>query len=349
MHLPELDDISEQTMTNELITAARQGWTPDDLRHVLGPAVVPLLRAAHPRVPGVAHPRIAAAWDRHLGEVADDTPAAPDHRARQVLAGDLWHLPAFTDTDVYTDRHALLRGGDAASGPSPAQRRARQRITGLLRKARSTTFAAEAESLVAKAQQLRQRYRLEHALDEGPEELGDVVSVRVHLHAPWIRFQFLLLGSVAVPNSCRTVLSGEVGIATLLGHPDDVRHCLELFTSLNHQRDYFMRHSPGATAAHRRGQTSAYRRSFLFAYANRILDLLHQATMDVPADAGASGGALPVLARRDAVAEEVRDRIFPHTSGMSFGHRHCHSGSTDGVAAAERSHLGPSRTTLNSA
>ncbi|HHU66549.1 DUF2786 domain-containing protein [Corynebacterium sp.] len=349
MYLPDFNDISHETIINELAFAAARGWTPDDLRHTLGPVVIPFLRESRPHLFAVTHTRIAAAWDRQLRTLVSDTTAEPDHGTLRALAVELVSLPAFTDADTYVEQHVLLRHNRAATGDSPEQVRARQRITGLLRKARSTIFPAEAESLVAKAQQLRQRHRIEHALDDVPEDPEDVVSVRIHLHAPWVRFQFLLLGSVAFPNSCRTVLSDSIGIATLVGHPDDVRHCLELFASLNHQRDYFMRHSPGATHASHHGQTSAYRRSFLFAYANRILDLLDTATTDVPTEQGTSGNALPVLARRDRAAEEMRDRIFPHTSGIRFGHSHHHPGASDGIAAAERSHLGPARTSLNSA
>ena len=349
MYLPDFNDISHETIINELAFAAARGWTPDDLRHALGPVVIPFLRESRPHLFAVTHTRIAAAWDRQLRTLVSDTTAEPDHGTLRALAVELVSLPAFTDADTYVEQHVLLRHNRAATGDSPEQVRARQRITGLLRKAESTTFAAEAESLVSKAQELRQRYRLTHALDGDGGELGAVVSVRVHLHAPWVRFQFLLLGAVAVPNACRTVLSASIGIATLVGHPDDVAHCLELFASLNHQRDYFMRHSPGAAAAKGRRQTAAYRRSFLFAYATRIGDLLEAATTEAPAGDVDSSAALPVLVRREVAAEETRDRIFPLTSGMRFGHSHHGSGAADGVAAAENSHLGPVRTGLNSA
>ncbi len=349
MHLPHVHDASRQTVLDELVAAAARGWTPDDLRHVLGTGVTVLLREAHPRALAVAHPRIAAAWNRQHRTLVGVTATEPDHDTRRTLAGKLMNLPPFTDADTYTDQHALLRNGGVGAEATPEQLRVHQRITGLLRKARSTTFAAEAEALVAKAQQLRQRYRIEHALDDGPEEPDDVVSLRVHLHAPWVRFQFLLLSSVALPNSCRTVLSRSIGTATLLGHPADVRHCLDLFTSLNHQRDYFMRHSPGAAYAAHCGETTAYRRSFLFAYANRIMDLLDTATADVPTDTEIPGKTLPVLARRDRAAERMRESLFPHTSGMCFGHSPHLSGAVDGTVAAERSHLGAARTSLNSA
>ena len=327
MYLPDFNDISHETIINELAFAAARGWTPDDLRHALGPVVIPFLRESRPHLFAVTHTRIAAAWDRQLRTLVSDTTAEPDHGTLRALAVELVSLPAFTDADTYVEQHVLLRHNRAATGDSPEQVRARQRITGLLRKAESTTFAAEAESLVSKAQELRQRYRLTHALDGDGGELG----------------------AVAVPNACRTVLSASIGIATLVGHPDDVAHCLELFASLNHQRDYFMRHSPGAAAAKGRRQTAAYRRSFLFAYATRIGDLLEAATTEAPAGDVDSSAALPVLVRREVAAEETRDRIFPLTSGMRFGHSHHGSGAADGVAAAENSHLGPVRTGLNSA
>ena len=338
------------TIVDLLVDAARGGWTPDDVRHLLGPSVDPFIAAARPRVEAVAPDTVRAAWEHQRPDPGTSHTRQCPTPAMEKIADRLVGLPSFPDADVLTDLHLLQPRSPDPDGLSLERRRARQRITGLLRKAESTTFAAEAESLVAKAQQLRQRYRIDDVLAGGPPPgPGDVVSVRVRLKAPWVRQQFLLLSRVAFTNSCRSVLTRSVGIASLVGHPDDVRHVAELFASLNHQRDYFMRTLPGARQAARAGQTSAYRRSFLFSYAVRVGDLLAAAADEVSLTPQEESGALPVLARRDEVSRAAVDRLFPRTTGMSFGHGHHASGSADGVRAAERSRLHPADTAVESA
>ncbi|QGU05079.1 DUF2786 domain-containing protein [Corynebacterium comes] len=330
------------TIVDRILAAARLGWAPDDIRHLVGSSVDPFLAVARPQVEAVAPDTVRAAWrrqchspdNRHTGECATGR--------METIAEKLRDLPVFRDTELLTDLH-LLRGRDLdPAGLSTDQRRAQQRITGLLKKAESTTFAAEAEALVAKAQQLRQRYRIDNVQSGhlSPEP-GDVVSLRVRLTAPWVRQQFLLLSRVSFANSCRSILNRSVAIASLIGHADDVRHVAELFASLNHQRDYFMRTAPGAHEAARERQTLAYRRSFLFSYAIRIGDLLTAAAEEVALTPHEEKNILPVLAHRGVMSGAATDRLFPHTTGISFGHEHHASGAADGVRAAERSRLEP--------
>lgn len=347
-HVDLLDHL-HRLITDHLVRAAQRGWTPEDLRHAVGPEVDAFLPSAHALATAVAQPRISAAWHRQMVGAPALSPFEIPLGDVDTLAERLLTLPVFHDSEIYHDSHVLTRPENPWSALSAEQRRALQRIRGLLSKAESTTFEAEAETLIAKAQQLRQRYRIETVTPGSEEVPVTIVSTRVHLRAPWVRFQSLLLGAVAVPNSCRSVLEESVGIATLLGDPDDVRHCLELFASLNHQRDYFMRHSPGAEEAARRGETARYRRSFLHSYALRILDLLSAANSESPTDQESNASALPVLACRDKAVDAARDRVFPRLGTIAFGHRHHHGGAVDGASAAERSHLGPEATGLDSA
>lgn len=330
------------TIVDRLVVVACLGWTPDDLRHLFGPAVDPFLFTAHTQVLARAPETIQAAWGRQCRPAENLRSSECPIGEMEKIAHRLRVIPALADADLLTDVHLLHDRELASTGLSAEQRRAQQRITGLLKKAESTTFVAEAESLVAKAQQLRQRYRIDHLPPAGSSpETGNAVAVRIRLKAPWVRQQFLLLDRVAQANSCRSILNSSVSIASLVGHPDDVRHVAELFASLNHQRDFFMRNSPGAEDAARSGHTAAYRRSFLYSYANRIGGLLTEATEDVAVTAAEEKNALPVLAHRDITAGDTFVRLFPHTRGMSFGHGYHATGSADGVRAAERSHLGP--------
>lgn len=333
-------------LSDRLIHLARHGWAPDDLRHVAGPTIDPHLRSVLRQVTAVASDRIRAAWQRQCRPPSlRRRPLAPVSELEPLLEA-VDGLPCLSGTDDLTDLACLQSAG--ADTLTPEQQRARHRITGLLKKAESTTFSEEAETLIAKAQQLRQRYRID-SLDGDDTAPGAVVTVRIHLTAPWVRFQHLLLANIAVANSCRAILSTEVGIAALVGHPDDVQHTAELFASLNRQRDHFMRHSPGAAAAAHRGETAAYRRSFLQSYAYRIGDLLTEATSSTETSPEEQARALPVLAKRSVIAEEAFARIFPHTATLSMSHRFHAPGATDGIRAAERSHLGPERTAVGGA
>lgn len=338
------------TIVDRLVLAACRGWTPDDVRHLLDSSVDPFLAAAHHRVAAVAPDTVRAAWQRQCRQPGNRRTTECATGRMEEIADRLRILPDFNDTELLTDLPLLQERDTGPAGLSVEQRRALQRITGLLKKAESTTFAAEADSLVAKAQQLRQRYRIDNACPGGLSPTpGDLVSVRIRLAAPWVRQQFLLLSRVSFANSCRAVLFRGIGIASLIGHPDDVRHVAELFNSLNHQRVYFMRTSPGAREAARAGQTSAYRRAFLFSYAIRVGDLLTSAADEVSLTPHEAENALPVLARRDEVAGVAADRLFPRTTGMAFGHGHHASGSADGVRAAERSRLEPGGRSVESA
>lgn len=328
-----------------VITAARLGWTPDDLRHIAGPHIIPYLHAARLMVSAAAEAPVAAAWQRQCPALSRRGRQLPSPEDSAHVLSRLNGLPRASCATSLTDLSALR--GRTADGLSDELHRARQRITGLLKKAESTTFEAEAETLIAKAQQLRQRYRIESVQEEATP--GNTVAVRVHLEAPWVRHQYLLLGHVAGANSTRALLYPDVSIATVVGHPDDVLHAIDLFHSLNRQRAYFMHHSPGAVTARAHGETKAYRRSFLIAYARRIGTLLAEATEETVVTEDERGAALPVLARREVAAEEAFTALFPHTSSMSFRHSYHAGGAVDGIAAAERSHLGPDMTAVGSA
>ncbi|MDO5669135.1 MAG: DUF2786 domain-containing protein [Corynebacterium sp.] len=346
MTVPETTSPTLSThIIDAIISAARLGWTPDDLKHIAGPHVLPFLHAARLMATAAAEGQVAAAWQRQLPTPSRRGRRLPSPEKSADILMRLSRLSPATCAAALTDLSALR--GHNTSTLSEEQRRAQQRITGLLKKAESTTFEAEAQTLIAKAQQLRQRYRIESV--EAETAPGDSVAVRVHLAAPWVRYQFLLLGQVARANSSRALLYPDIGIATVVGHPDDVLHAIELFHSLNRQRAYFMRHSPGAQFARAKRETKAYRRSFLTAYAGRIGDLLTEATEDTVVTEQERTSALPVLARRAVAAEETFTTLFPHTSTMSFQHKYHVGGAVDGMAAAERSHLGSDLTAVGSA
>lgn len=328
--------------------AARHGWTPDDLRHVLTSQVDHLLYLAahqvcnHTRGPGstaVCEP-VRAAW---LSQAHATEEIHLPTGSMEEIVHFLNRVPPLHDQVLLTDTQAVDGRAHAFEALSPEQRKAQHRIIALLQKAESTNFAGEAEVLVAKAQQLRQRYRIESVLLN--QELGgappatEFFAQRVYLHAPWIRHQFSLLARVAATNSAAAMLLTRKGIATVVGQLDDVRHVTDLFASLNRQRDHFMRTSAGAHEATRRGETAAYRRNFMIAYTAQISVLLGDAARRAAADDLAHRRTLPVLASRGEQAARRLAELFPRSRKMAFSADHP-GGHRDGVTAARQTRLG---------
>lgn len=331
-------------IVDRIATAACRGWAPADLRHLSGAGIDHLLFLAHHRIPATVAAPVRRAWQEQC------RPAPrPDYRSAQLekILDQVDLLPELADAAILTDLDHLEGHPGAAVEADPEQQRILTRISALLRKAESTTFEAEAESLVAKAQQLRQRHRLDTVDTADAADTADgggsfddhpLVALRVHLVAPWVRHQFLLLHRVAGANSCSTILMGGQEIASVIGHPQDVRHTVELFHSLNRQRDYFMRTSPGAAEAARAGDTTAYRRAFLLSYAARIGNLLEEANTGLSDTRPGDDRALVLLDDRRAEVDDYLHSAFHRTRSMSFAARHS-GGWRDGYAAADSSRL----------
>lgn len=348
-----------------LVAAASNGWGPEDIAHVLGDDIRGLLFRAAPRVPAnVTNAALRKAWLR--------CPIASYHRLPlervEQLLHDVARLGSLNDEELLA--HVLSGDRDhddvvPTDNLTDPQRKARQKVESLLRKSESTEFEDEANALIAKAQQLRQRYRLHDALNTDTTANDDttvnvqdtkVVARRVHIDSPWVKHQATLLGAIAHANGCATLLLDDRGIATVIGTDDDVSHVYDLFASLNRQCAWFMDRGPNFELARRRRQTASYRRSFRLAYAARIGELLRRANAASQQAEGAADSAtasatdsatayditshaLPVLARRQAQAEESRDRLFPHLGTISLSATNA-QGMHDGHDAASKSRLG---------
>ncbi|MGP6172743.1 DUF2786 domain-containing protein [Corynebacterium sp. A21] len=313
-----------------LVAAARKGWTPDDLRHVLGSRIDHLLFLVLHRINDTVPEATRTAWLRQCHpteEIAHSTASLEECRDLLREVGPL------RDHPLLGDPHGVEESDRAFAQLSPEQRKAHHRVIALLKKAESTNFEGEADALVAKAQQLRQRYRIESLLAEVPGEGPDLQAQRLYLHAPWIKHQYSLLAGVARVNGCASMLLTTNGICTILGTADDLRYVTDLFGSLNRQRGHFMRTSPGAHEAAARGETSAYRRSFMIAYSSHTVKLLTEASRQA-----SDGTTLPVLVGRGLEAHRTLAKLFPHSRSLQLSSRHS-GGYRDGISAAHRSHL----------
>ncbi|HEX3961719.1 MAG TPA: DUF2786 domain-containing protein [Trebonia sp.] len=176
-------------------------------------------------------------------------------------------LPAASARDTAA-RDTAAR--DTAGRPPPDQRML-GRIRALLAKAESTEFAAEAEALSGRAQELMARYSIDHALlaaQDGRSELPG--GRRIPVDSPYEEAKVALLNTVADANRCRAVWLQELGLVTVVGFEPDLDAVELLFTSLLVQANTAMIRAGGKKDTLGNSRTKAFRQSFLVAYAVRI-------------------------------------------------------------------------------
>lgn len=218
------------------------------------------------------------------------------------------------------------------------------RIRALLAKAESTTFAEEAETYTAKAQELMARYSIDAALlaarERTPSEPG---AVRLGIDAPYEAGKSMLLGVVANANRCRAVWSKSLGFSTVIGYPTDLDLVELLYTSLLVQATTAMTAEGSKRDRYGRSSTRSFRQSFLTAYAERVGERLTGAARQAGEQAATEVGRdalLPVLSARDDAVREKVEKVFPEVrySTMSVTNR---QGWISGRAAADRASLHP--------
>ncbi len=215
------------------------------------------------------------------------------------------------------------------------------RVRALLAKAESTTFAAEAEALTAKAQELMARHAIDEAMVDGEVVAGDgPVGVRLAIDDPYASAKSLLLSVVASANSCRAVWFKEVGFSTVFGFETDLEFVEVLYTSLLVQATAAITAAGTQVDRYGRSRTRSFRQSFLVAYASRIGDRLRAAQAAGQASATEEYGdaLLPVLASRASAVSDAVHAACPgvqrHSPGMSN-----YAGWAAGSAAADLASL----------
>ncbi|BAU96559.1 hypothetical protein N24_2297 [Corynebacterium suranareeae] len=340
----------EENIISHLRFCAQRGWTPVDLRHEFSADIDPLLFLALPEIAYSCSEDMYSLW------MEGTRPAATNFLPVGTLEKILIALPqlgTLPDWDMLAELHAVAN--DPSTQLTPEQSKAHHRITALLKKAESTNFEEEAEALILKAETLRQQYRIESLLidsynQDAKDSSTPIRATRVYLEAPWIRHQFKLLNCVARVHSCEGLLVTKSGICTIFGEPDDVAHVVDLFNSLNRQRAHFMKTSSGARQAQLNGETSSYRRSFMIAYAYQITQLLIIAKEEALSDLAdhaplAHNAIVPVLEDRGIRAQVALKDTFPNIRNMTFRSTNSR-GFTDGVIAANNSHLGGEKASL---
>lgn len=211
----------------------------------------------------------------------------------------------------------------------------------LLAKAESTPYEAEAEALMAKAQELMTRHALTRAMVEHADEPSREPELReVMLDAPYVSAKAHLLGAVASANRCRVVWSREQRRGTLFGYPTDLDAVELLFTSLLIQVTSAAARVGPVRDAFGVSRTRSFRRSFILGFATRVRERLRESAAATTEDveSGADAPLLPILADRSERVDELMRRTFPdtvaHADRVSNGR-----GFVEGVKAGDRASI----------
>jgi len=226
--------------------------------------------------------------------------------------------------------------------PGPPER-ILEKVRGLLAKAESTEFPAEAEALTAKAQELMARHCIEQAmLDDGaPGPRVEPTSVRIVVDAPHASAKVQLLQAVAGANGCRTIWSQHERVAHTFGFADDLAAVELLFTSLLVQATVAVHRAGPQRDQFGRVRTASFRRSFLLAFAVGVGRRLREAADATVEEMSATAGTdlVPVLGRRRAEVEAAVREAFPFTRRMSSSTANA-DGWRAGTASAATADLG---------
>jgi hypothetical protein len=217
-----------------------------------------------------------------------------------------------------------------------------RKVQALLAKAESTEFPAEAETLLAKAQELMARHAIDEAMlqQAGAARRDEIVSETVIVDPPYASARSALLGAVARANDCRLVMARSGRGAqhcVLVGHRSDVDGSITLFAALSVHATRSMLAEPVPPYDTPR----RFRHAFVLAYASRIAERLQAATRAARAEAERTIGTSVsvVLADRSHAVDDAFAELFPHTrparrmSSSMAGHR-------SGRAAADRADVG---------
>lgn len=363
----EVDPVLLAALHDRCATLWRGGWQPADLHRVVArrghgphPHLITDSVAAHLR----RFPR-AAVDERWLAQAddlgarvwwRDDTTYLDEFAARHridrvtVLDAVLTLLATLSDLPsievlVSPPGAAVPRRGTSRAGAQPSvDERLLDRVRGLLAKAESTDYPAEAEAYTAKAQQLVSRHSLDEALLAGDAAVLVPFARRIGVDHPYDAEKAALLDAVARANRCHLVWSPEFGFATVFGFDADIDAVDLLYTSMLVQAHRVMARTepPGGKAG--RAQLKAFRQSFLVAFAARIGERLAGAAEAALTEATRAAttdpsSLLPVLASRDEKVREALQRVFPHTVRARGSRVQSREGWDSGRAAADSAAL----------
>ncbi|RJQ78808.1 DUF2786 domain-containing protein [Pseudonocardiaceae bacterium YIM PH 21723] len=232
----------------------------------------------------------------------------------------------------------------ASGGVRGVDQKVLARVRALLAKAESTGYAAEAEALSAKAQQLMAKHAFERAMLADPEPVDPTADVRrLWLDSPYTSAKSAVVSSIARANRCRAVYYDKLGFVAVVGDQTDLQIVELLATSLLVQATRAMLTEGSHRGRFGESRTRSYRQSFLVAYAARIEERLQSANEHSAAEVGSA--LVPVLAERERMVTATFAELFPNVrTGTSNASNP--DGWYAGRAAADRADLGLNREAL---
>ncbi len=346
------------TVTEAVTLASRRllahtvdnGWLPADIH-----------QAARRRLDTFARTYLTELMAEHgagcTADAADETWQAQ----LDELGATVWwtgaHLPAWADRALLTADEALTSVIQALSlllrlprlapiRPLPGTTRrvahpsrhvdekTLGRVRGLLAKAESTAYPAEAETLSAKAQELMTKYAIDRVLLDA-EDTDLPRARRIWLDTPYTEAKALLIDRVARANRCRAIFVADWDFVTVVGDEPDLDAVELLATSLLVQATRTMIDT--ASGSEESG-TRAYRKAFLTAYATRVGDRLTTAAAATVAESPSPTTLLPLLATHDQRVEQAFTSYFPSTRTRGITLRSA-EGWDAGTEAADRARL----------
>ena len=349
-----IDAAFVRVVPEHLGTLWERGWSPLDVvhavQHEFGRVIAALAAEIVLADERLAAPNRPAEWDRELAVLRARRPRRSAgsgefgkllDRFRMVEA--IVRLPALVPAITPPSAWGVaLPDVEVPRGAVDA--RVLERVRALLAKAESTTFEAEADAFMSKAQELMARHAIDMAMLQADDPrsglAAGVKARRVHIDDPYAPQKAQLLAAVADVDDATVVWHEPFGFATVVGFPVELDLTELTFTSLLVQMTRAM---TAATSTNRsRTRAPAFRRAFVLSYAHRIGERLAQAKARATAEAGQQYGSalVPVQqARREAVDQRSAE-WFPRVREMRT--RSVDAGGWwAGRQAADAAHLGP--------
>ncbi|MCB0994401.1 MAG: DUF2786 domain-containing protein [Acidimicrobiales bacterium] len=176
------------------------------------------------------------------------------------------------------------------------------RVRALLAKAESTTYPAEADALLAKAQELITRHAIDAAL-LGPNAYDEVGHEEIALHGSYSAERAQLWNAVAAANRCLVLMLHEYGRRsvreiTLIGAAEDRELVKLLAVSLEAQALTRLPDPLDPSAWSTPSDTVRLRRSYLLGFAQQVRHRLRE-TAEATRSAAAEHRGLPMLVEAD--------------------------------------------------
>lgn len=351
------DEVAEILVADQVDAMVAHGWQPAEIHriarrqhHVAGRLVAIHLRRHldhHLREDGT--PLVDPRWQGQVDELGEAAPHVRwfaswrdrcrlDRGTAYLRAGELLirlgALPTLRTLIPPPGTSAPAHVGQSVSDP------VLHKVRGLLAKAESTEFEAEAAALTAKAQELMTRHAIDQAALDTERPVGSPATVRIAIEAPYVDAKSLLLQLVAAQTRCRTVFLSGLDMSEVVGFPADLAAVEVLFTSLLVQAQRALTEAGRVGGAYGRTRSPSFRATFLRSYAIRIGERLAEANAHVMAGTRAdSARYLPVLrSQEEAIDAHVAREYGTLSSGRIRG-GYDHAGATSGRLAADQAEL----------